>query len=68
MNIGFGQLILILVIILVLFGAGRITKVMGELGKGLRAFKAGLEGDGNAEKDLPQAIEVKKRRIPKKEP
>jgi sec-independent protein translocase protein TatA len=39
------ELIIILVIVLVLFGPGRLGKSLGELGSGLRAFKDGLMGD-----------------------
>ena len=43
---GFGipELLIILVIILVLFGVGRISKIAGEMGSGIRAFKDGLQG------------------------
>ena len=34
----------ILLIIILLFGVGRISKVAGELGKGIRSFKDGLSG------------------------
>ena len=36
----------ILLIIILLFGVGRISKVAGELGKGIRSFKDGLSGKG----------------------
>ncbi len=36
------ELIIILVIILLLFGPGRIGKVAGELGKGIRSFRDGI--------------------------
>jgi sec-independent protein translocase protein TatA len=41
MPIRFGptELIIILVIVLLLFGPGRIAKIAGELGKGIRSFK-----------------------------
>ncbi|MBT4880601.1 MAG: twin-arginine translocase TatA/TatE family subunit [Alphaproteobacteria bacterium] len=42
MSIGFGQILLVLVIILVLFGAGKLPKVMAELAQGLKSFKKGL--------------------------
>jgi sec-independent protein translocase protein TatA len=44
---GFGvpELLIILVIIILLFGVGRIGKIAGELGKGIRSFKNGLKGD-----------------------
>ena len=41
--------IIILVIILLLFGPGRIGKVAGELGKSIKAFRDGLGGDKQSE-------------------
>ena len=37
--------IIILVIVLLLFGPGRIGKIAGELGKSIKAFRDGLGGD-----------------------
>jgi len=37
--------IIILVIVLLLFGPGRITKIVGEVGKSIRAFRDGLSGE-----------------------
>lgn len=45
MNFGPTELIIILVIVIVLFGVGRISKIAGEMGSGIRAFKEGLQGD-----------------------
>ena len=39
---GIGELVVILVIVLVVFGAGRLPEVMGSLGKGVQAFKKGM--------------------------
>ena len=39
---GIGELLVVLVIILVVFGAGRLPEVMGSLGKGMQSFKRGL--------------------------
>jgi len=41
-GMGIGELLVVLVIVLVLFGAGRLPEVMGSLGKGVQAFKKGL--------------------------
>ncbi len=41
-SLGPTELIIILVIVVLLFGVGRISKVAGEMGKGFRAFKSGL--------------------------
>jgi sec-independent protein translocase protein TatA len=37
--------IIVLVIILLLFGAGKVPRLMGDLAKGVKAFKAGLRED-----------------------
>ena len=39
------ELFIILAIVLVLFGVGRIGKIGGELGKGMRAFRLGIKDD-----------------------
>ena len=44
-GLGVPELVILLVIIVVLFGAGRIGKVAGEIGSGLRAFRENLKGD-----------------------
>jgi len=43
MGLSFGHILLVLVVVLVLFGAGKLPSVMGDLGKGLRNFKDGLK-------------------------
>jgi sec-independent protein translocase protein TatA len=42
MDIGLPELLIVLVVILLLFGPGRISRTAGELGKGIRAFREGL--------------------------
>lgn len=49
MSIGIWQLILILLIVFVIFGAGKLPRVMGDLGKGARALKKGLKEEDAAE-------------------
>ena len=41
-GMGFGELLVVLVIVLLVFGPGRLPEVMGHLGKGLQEFKKGL--------------------------
>ena len=43
------ELIIVLIIVLLLFGPGRIAKIAGELGKGIRSFKDGIGGQGEEE-------------------
>ena len=47
-NIGLPGLLLIAVVVLVLFGRGKISSLMGEVGKGITAFKKGVN-DGTKE-------------------
>ncbi len=47
-NIGLPGLLLIAIIVLVLFGRGKISSLMGEVGKGITAFKKGVK-DGTDE-------------------
>lgn len=44
--------IIILVIVLLLFGPGRIGKIAGELGKGIKSFRDGLSNSDDEEKDV----------------
>jgi sec-independent protein translocase protein TatA len=49
--------LLVLVIVLLIFGAGKLPQIMGDLAKGLKAFKAGLgesEGDPAAAPKAPR--------------
>lgn len=50
-DFGLPELLIILVIIVILFGPGRIGKVAGELGKGIRSFRDGLSGKEDENKD-----------------
>lgn len=52
MSFSFGHLVVVLLIVLVLFGAGRIPRVMGDFGKGIRALREGLK----SEEDQPKAL------------
>jgi sec-independent protein translocase protein TatA len=47
MALGPWQLVIILIIVLVLFGGrGKISALMGDFGKGLKSFKKGMKDDG----------------------
>ena len=52
------ELTIILVIVILLFGVGRIGKVAGELGTGIRAFREGIQGkDKDKDKEKEETIE-----------
>ena len=57
MQFGPTELIIILVIVLVLFGVGRISRIAGEMGSGIRAFKEGLQGDDEKKKESEEKAE-----------
>ena len=58
MSIGIWQIVLILVIVLILFGAGKLPRVMGDVAKGVKSFKAGLKEEPEDE------AETAKREVP----
>ena len=51
-NIGIPGLLLIAVVVLVLFGRGKVSSLMGEVGKGITAFKKGVN---EGEKEIADA-------------
>jgi sec-independent protein translocase protein TatA len=53
---GFGSIwhwIIVLLVVLVLFGRGRVSEIMGDFGKGIKSFKQGLNDDAPA---APQIV------------
>ncbi|PLK25499.1 twin-arginine translocase TatA/TatE family subunit [Novosphingobium sp. TH158] len=52
---GIGHWIVVLVVVLVLFGRGRVADVMGEFGKGLKSFKQGMADEDNKPVPPPPA-------------
>lgn len=55
-NIGLPGLLLIAIVVLVLFGRGKISSLMGEVGKGITAFKKGVsDGAKELEEDAATA-------------
>lgn len=52
MGLGMGELLVILLIILLLFGAGKLPKVMADLAKGVKTFREGMK-----EEDKPTTKE-----------
>ena len=59
LGLGPTELIIILVIIVIVFGVGRISKIGGELGSGIKAFKEGLGGDEEEETEAEVESEEK---------
>jgi sec-independent protein translocase protein TatA len=53
-TLGWPELLIILAVVLLIFGVGRITRVGSELGKGVSAFRQGLR-DGQEEPETKDA-------------
>jgi sec-independent protein translocase protein TatA len=61
MSIGIWQIVLILAIVLILFGAGKIPRVMGDVAKGIKNFKTGMKEEENTEDvSKDDSVSVKK--------
>ena len=60
MELSLFKIILILVIVFVVFGAGKLPGVMGDIGKGIRSLKEGLKGDATKKEDPKQIAEENK--------
>ncbi len=58
MDIGAPELIIVLVIVVVLFGSGRLAKLGGELGQGMREFRKGLAGSEETKPAASQSAET----------
>jgi sec-independent protein translocase protein TatA len=52
-HLGTTELIILLVIVLLLFGVGRISKIAGEMGKGIKAFRSSIK---DSEEESPVEI------------
>lgn len=56
MSLSVWHVILVLVVVLILFGAGKLPRVMGDLAKGVKNFKAGLGADSETPPPPPPPV------------
>ena len=67
-QIGLAGIILIAVVVLILFGRGKISSLMGEVGKGITSFKKGIsEGKQELDKTQDEVSESAKDITPEKD-
>lgn len=63
MSVGFFQILLVVLLVLLLFGAGRIRTLMSELGQGVKSFKDGLGHEEEpAKKSSPKSKTEQKKK------
>tara|TARA_B100000963_G_scaffold337174_1_gene332928 strand:- start:34 stop:234 length:201 start_codon:yes stop_codon:yes gene_type:complete len=52
-NIGWTGIIIIAVLVVILFGKGKISSIMGDLAKGIKSFKKGMSDENTQGNDTP---------------
>ena len=51
MSIGFWQIAIVVDLVVLLFGRGKISDLMGDVAKGIKSFKKGMSDDNTSDKD-----------------
>ncbi len=52
-NIGWTGIIIIAILVVILFGKGKISSIMGDLAKGIKSFKKGMSDENSSNNDNP---------------
>ena len=52
-NIGWTGIIIIAILVVILFGKGKISSIMGDLAKGIKSFKKGMSDDNSSNTNDP---------------
>jgi sec-independent protein translocase protein TatA len=55
MGISFWQIAIVVVLVVLLFGRGKISDLMGDVAKGIKSFKSGLADDSDETKTIDQS-------------
>ena len=66
MSIGFWQIAIVVILVVLLFGRGKISSLMGDVAKGIKSFKKGMASDSNDESE-PKNISDENQDTNKKE-
>ena len=62
MSIGFWQIAIVVVLVVLLFGRGKISGLMGDVAKGIKSFKKGMKDPSqDTDKDPPQDTDSDKK-------
>ena len=57
MSIGFWQIAIVVILVVLLFGRGKISSLMGDVAKGIKSFKNGMASDSTDSSDLKNISE-----------
>ena len=57
MSIGFWQIAVVVILVVLLFGRGKISSLMGDVAKGIKSFKKGMATDVTDPTDSTEATE-----------
>ena len=68
MGLSIWHILVVLIVVLVVFGVGKLPTVMGDLGKGIRNFKAGLSGEDERGKKILDNKDDDQPRLPPNDP
>ncbi len=55
MNIGVWQIVIVVILVVLLFGRGKISELMGDVAKGIKSFKKGLADEDEQTKPIEQS-------------
>ena len=60
MSIGFWQIAIVVVLVVLLFGRGKISSLMGDVAKGIKSFKKGMSDNPNQPGSISSSEETSK--------
>ena len=58
MSIGFWQIAIVVVLVVLLFGRGKISSLMGDVAKGIKSFKKGMSDNPDQTSSISQSEET----------
>ena len=61
------QLLIVAALVLILFGRGRISEMMGDVGKGIKSFKKGMADDEDDATPAKPATRIEGHRVPEQD-
>ncbi len=56
MSIGFWQIAVVVILVVLLFGRGKISSLMGDVAKGIKSFKKGMASPDSIEDNQPKDV------------